>query len=123
MVNLELRLHPDVIFAYSQNYVDLIIRVENPSDQDFWCEADVLAPEKLSLGPDNSLRKGRLRIGILSKNEFIEKACRIYANIYTNPQMYRCKAVVYFYTKNGVIDTRLEKSIDLRCEMKKSPTL
>lgn len=123
MVNVELRLHPGVVFAYSPNHIELIIRAENPSDQDFWCEADVLVPEKLSLSPDNNLRKGRLRVGIVAKNEFIEKACRVYANIYTNPQVYRCKSIVYFYNKNGVIESRIEKTIDLRCEMKKSSTL
>lgn len=123
MVNVELRLHPNVVFAYSQNYADLIIRAENAGGQSLWCEADVIAPEKLSLSPDNSLRKGRLRVGILEKNEFIEKACRVYAGVYTNPQVYRCKVVTYFYDKNGVIEGRLEKVIDARCEMKKTPTL
>lgn len=123
MANLDLRLHPGVMFAYSQNHVDLIIRTENPDEEKRWCEADVIVPEKLSLSPDNSLKKGRLRIGILDKNEFIEKATKIYANVYTNPQMYRCKAIIYFYNKNGIIDSRLEKTIDVRCELKKEPTL
>ncbi len=123
MVNVELRFHPNVLFAYSQNYADLILRVENPTNEDYWAEADVLAPEKLSLSPDSALKKGRVRIGIVGKNEFLEKAIKVYANVYTNPQMYRCKTITYIFTKNGVIDKRLEKTIDIRCELKKASTL
>jgi hypothetical protein len=123
MINLELRTHPSVLFAYSQNYVDLIIRVENAGDNNYWSEADIIVPERLSLSPDGNLRKGRMRIGILGKNEFIEKAAKVYANAYTNPQIYRCKVVLYSYNRDGVIEGRLEKSVDVRCELKKPPTL
>ena len=122
MVNLEIRTHPGVIFAYAPNHIELIVRVENNSHS-CWAEADVSVPDRLSLSPDNSLRKGRVRIGIVESNQFLEKAVRIYANTYTNPQMYRCKAIVYVYNKDGVIESRLEKTIDLRCEMKKSAVL
>ena len=123
MVNLSLRNHPDVLFAYSINYVELILRVENPVDHPIWAEADITVPEKLSLSPDNSLRKGRVRVGIVGKNEFLEKAVRVYGNSFTNPQMYRASATVYVFNKDGVIDSRMEKSLDIRCEMKKEASL
>lgn len=122
MVNLELRTHPNVLFAYTQNHVEMILRVENKREIS-WAEADIHVPEKMSLSPDNSLRKGRVRIGIIEKNQYLEKAVRIYANTYTNPQMYRCRSIVYLYNKDGVIDGRIEKAVDIRCEMKKSAVL
>ncbi len=123
MVNFSLRAHPDVIFAYKRNHVELIIRVDNDSEEVRWLEADVLLPEKLSLGPDSNLQKGRLRIGILGTKESLEKPVKVYANTYTKPQMYRCKVTLYTYGKDGVIDQRLEKSVDVRCEFKKEAVL
>lgn len=123
MVKVTLRNHPDVLFAYTLNHVELILRVENPADHPMWTEADISVPERLSLGPDNSLRKGRVRIGIVGKNEFLEKAVRIYGNSFTNPQMYRVNTTLYVFNKDGVIESRMEKSLDIRCEMKKEASL
>ncbi|MBI5227222.1 hypothetical protein HY988_01420 [Candidatus Micrarchaeota archaeon] len=97
--------------------------MENHNEHPIWVEADISAPEKLSLSPDTSLRKGRVRIGIIEKNQFLEKAVRVYANSFTNPQMYKCDATVYLFTKDGIIDARLEKSLNIRCEMKKQATI
>jgi len=80
-------------------------------------------PSRLSLSPDSMLRKGRIRVGVVDKNETREKAVRIYANPYTSPQVYRCKIVLYIYSKDGVIASRLEKAMDIRCEMKKADTI
>lgn len=123
MVNLSLRSHPDVLFAYSTNYVELILRVENPAHHSVWTEADVSVPENLSLSPNGALKKGRVRVGILDKSEFLEKAVRVYGNSFTSPQMYRCNTTLYVYNKDGVIDKRLEKSADIRCEVKKEASL
>ncbi len=123
MVNLQLRNHPDVLFSYSANYLEVILRVENPENHPVWVEADIAVPEKLSLSPNSELRKGRVRVGIVDKKEYLEKAVRIYGNSYTNPQMYRCDATLYVFNKDGIIETRMQKSIDLRCEMKKEASL
>ena len=123
MANLDIRTHPDVLFCYSINYVELILRVENPDDRPVWAEADVSVPENLSLNPNDTLRKGRVRVGIVDSKEFLEKAVRIYGNAYTSPQMYRCNVTLYVYNKDGVIDSRIEKSKDVRCEMKKDAVL
>lgn len=123
MVDLIVRTHPEVIFAYSQNHVEMTIQLDNKNDNSYWVEADIMVPERLSLSPDNSLRKGRIRIGIVNGKEYLKKAARIYANTYTNPQIYRCKVIAYIYNKDGIIEGRLEKPIDIRCEMKKAPVL
>lgn len=123
MVDISLRTHPDVLFAYSQNSVSLILRVENRSNDTLWCEADVKVPENISLSPNADLYKGRVRIGILGKKEFIEKSVKIFANQYTPPQVYQIEVVFYFFNKDGVIETRMEKKTELRCEVKKEESL
>lgn len=112
-------MHPDVLFAYLNNYVELIIRVENRGKGALWSEADIKVPEKISLSPNSELRKGRVRIGIIDSKEYLEKAVRIYANGYTNPQVYRGKVILYVFDKDGVIQSRMEKPFDARVEMKK----
>ncbi|MBU0532128.1 hypothetical protein KKB44_01410 [Candidatus Micrarchaeota archaeon] len=119
MVNLSLRIHPDVLFAYSSTYVEVIIRVENPGDHAVWAEADISVPDHISLAPNTELRKGRVRVGIIDGKQFLEKAVRVYSNTYTNPQMYHCAITLYIFNKDGIIDSRMEKSSDIRCEMKK----
>lgn len=103
--------------------MELILRVENAGDQVVWTEADVVVPENLSLSPNNALRKGRVRVGIVGKKEYLEKAVRIYATPTTNPQMYRCGVTLYMFNRDGVIEKRLEKSSDLRCEPRKEASL
>lgn len=123
MIKLDLRTHPNVLFGYSAHHLELISRVENRHGHPVWAEADVKVPEKLSLSPESELKKGRVRIGIVGSEEFLEKGVRVYSNKYTNPQMYRCGVTLYIYSKDGVIETRLEKSIDVRCELKKEAAL
>jgi hypothetical protein len=123
MLELSLRTHPDVIFAYSQNFVNMVIRVENHGAEVAWCEADVKVPNNLSLSPTSELKKGRVRIGVLSKKEFIEKSIRIFANSYTPPQIYQTEVTLYAFNKDGVIQTRMEKKTEIRCEVKKEEVL
>jgi hypothetical protein len=123
VVNLAIRHHPDVLFGYSNNYIELIMRVENPGDHPVWAEADVSVPERLSLSPNNPLRKGRVRVGIIGKSEFLEKSVRVYGNSFTAPQMYKCGVTLYVFNKDGVIDSRLEKPTNVRVEMKKEASL
>jgi len=123
MVNLSIRYHPDVLFGYSSANVELILRVENSGDHPVWTEADVSVPESLSLSPNNVLRKGRVRVGIISGKEFLEKAVRVYGTSTTAPQMYRCNVTLYMFNRDGVIEKRMEKASDLRCELKKEASL
>ena len=123
MVKVSLRVHPDVLFGFSSHHVELILRVENPGGRPVWAEADVMVPEKISLSPDSALKKGRLRIGIIGKNEYLEKSVKVYSNSYTNPQMYKCDVVLFAFNHDGVIETRMEKSLNVRCELKKEASL
>jgi hypothetical protein len=123
MVDFSLRVHPDVLFAYSQHYVNLIIRVENRGSKPLWCEGDVKVPEGLSLSPTNNLLKGRMRIGIIEKNEFLEKSVRIFGNQYTAPQVYQADVTIYAFNKDGIIETRMQKNIEIRCEKKKDESI
>lgn len=88
-----------------------------------WAEADVSVPERLSLSPNNQLRKGRLRVGIVGNEEYLEKAVRIYSNSFTNPQMYKCDVTLFAFNRDGVIESRVEKSVNVRCELKKEASL
>lgn len=112
-----------MLFGFSSNYVELILRVENNTEHPLWAEADISVPEHVSLSPNNTLKKGRVRVGIVGKNEFIEKSVRVFSNSYTQPQMYKCGVVLYIFSKDGVIDSRIEKPINIRCEMKKEASL
>lgn len=123
MIDFSLRLHPDIMFAYQQNYANLIIRVENRGDNHVWCEGDIKVPDGLSLSPTNTLVKGRVRMGILGKNEFLEKSVRIFATQYTAPQVYQAGATVYVFNKDGIIESRMEKKIEIRCERKKEESI
>jgi len=123
LVKLSLRCHPDVLFGFSSHHVELVLRVENPGGNPIWAEADVSVPERLSLSPNDSLRKGRLRVGIVGKGEYLEKAVRLYSNSLTNPQMYKAGVTLFAFNKDGVIDSRIEKSFNVRCELKKEASL
>lgn len=123
MLNFSLRSHPDVLFGYSTSHVELIIRVENNGTVPMWAEADVSVPEHISLAPNGPLHKGRIRLGIIGKKESLEKSVRVYSTMQTAPLIYRCNAVLYLFNKDGVIDTRLEKPIDIRCEKKRDASL
>jgi hypothetical protein len=123
MLSLTLRTHPDVLFAHSSNSIELILNAENQGGPLCWAEADVILPDTLSLGPDTNLRKGRLRLGILKKDQKNEKTTKVHASSFTKPQMYRCKVILFSYDKEGVIASRLEKTVDIRCEMKKESVL
>jgi len=121
LVRFSLRTHPEVVFAYRSNHSELILRVDNPADKPVWAEAEVTVPEQLSLAPDHHLPKGRMRVGIIGKKEYLEKSVRVYANSYTQPQMYTCNLTIFVFNHDGVIDQRMEKSMDIRCELKKEP--
>jgi hypothetical protein len=123
VVNLSLRCHPDVLFSYSSSHVELIMRVENIGDHPVWAEADVMAPEHVSLAPGGPLKKGRVRVGIVGKKEFLEKSVRVYSTTLASPQIYRCNIILYIFNKDGIIESRIEKPVDVRCEVKKEASL
>ncbi len=119
MIALKIRIHPGVLFSFENNSADLIIRVENKDSSPYWIEADITIPEGLSLSPIDGLQKGRLRVGIVGGNEFLEKSVKVYANRYSEPRIYGAAIILYSYDKNGVIESRQIKKANIRCETKK----
>ena len=122
-VDLELDIHPPILFAYSFNHVDLIVKVKNFTKQYLWCEVDFHLTDRISLNPSESVHKGRMRVGILKPKEYVKRAIKIYANSYTNPQLYPVKVILYAYDKDAAIVSRVEKMIDVRCEIKKKAVI
>ncbi len=111
-----IKLYPSSLEAERFNDVRLIIRVKNDKKGLRWFEADIEVPHKLSLTPDHSLRKGKIRIGILRKNEVIEKYIRIFGSKYTKPDIYKAKITVFAYDRNGVINERVDKEFEIECK-------
>ncbi|VVB98518.1 Uncharacterised protein [uncultured archaeon] len=116
------RVHPETLYARMQNEVALILRVENKGASR-WAEAEVEVPEKLSLAPLAHLHKGRMRVGIVGRNQALEKSVKIYASAYTGAQPYECRLVVFTYDKDGVIDERIELPFQVKCEEQKPAVL
>jgi hypothetical protein len=114
----EARMHPETLYARMRNEATLILRVENTKSPR-WVEAEVHVPEKISLAASAQLRKGRMRVGIVGKNQALEKSVKIYASEYTDAQSYDCKLIVFTYDRDGVIDERIEVPFRARCEEQK----
>jgi hypothetical protein len=123
MVNLTVRCHPDVLFGRSNHHIELILRTENSHEHHVWAEADITVPEGLSVSPHGRLRKGKVRIGIIGKGEFLEKSVRVYSSSITLPKMYKCNIVLYSFNKDGIIENRIEKAVNIRCEVKKEAAI
>ncbi len=123
MYNLRIRTHPEVLFCYTSHHSEAIIRVENKGKNSVWTEAEIKVSEGVSLSPDTELHKGRVRVGIVSNGEFLEKSVRIFANKYTQPKMYPVRFVLFIFNKDGIIESRIEKSINIRCERKKEASI
>ncbi len=118
-MDLKLSVHPEIIFAYQQNHVDLKVEVYNTDREFGWYEADVIVGDKLSIFPTGNKRNGRIRFGTINKGEKKRKLVKLYSNKYTPPKIYNCKVVVYSYDEGGVIDERIEKSMVVRSEVQK----
>ncbi len=114
--------HPETIYARIHNDVSIILKVDGAREAR-WVEAEIYVPEKLSLASDTNLRKGRMRVGIVEKGEGLEKSVRVYADEYTDAQQYACKAIVFTYDRDGVIDERIEIPFTLRAEEQKPSVL
>ena len=119
LLDFTARFHPDVLFSYVSNHTDLILRIENKSSDLVWGEVEVNVVEGISLSHDGKVHKGRLRMGIASKKEFIEKSVRVYASRTTPPQTYFCNLILFAFDKDGIIKNRIEKKVEIKVEAKK----
>lgn len=116
MLNVNAFFNPEVAKAYSKNDVELTLEVQNLDNDTLWCEADVLLPSLLSLAPHADVKKGRLRVGIISPHDKIEKKIKIYSEPNVYPDNYEVHVVFYFFDKKGVISERVEKKYTLKIE-------
>lgn len=110
------RFYPIKLNAYSRSEVELTIDVENLSSDLCWAECDVVLPQEISLAPDKSLTKGRLRIGIINAKERQSGKCKIYSTLNAYPSVYTVSLVVYGFGRDGAVIGRDEKKTDIRCE-------
>ena len=122
-MHIKLSTHPSVLFAYSHNYIEVILNVINETKKNLWFEADIHLSDRISLNPTETLNKGRIRLGILKPKEYIKRSVKVYANSYTNPNTYPLHIILYAYDKNAVIYKRIEKDMSVRCEIKRKAVI
>ena len=108
------KVHPPELKALKHNYAHLILRVRNNKRGYKWYEAEIEVPKKLSLSHDYTLTKARVRLGILHRNEYLERHIRLYASPYTNAGEYNVKISVFAYGKDGVIDERMDAILTVK---------
>jgi len=116
MLNPSTHFSPIRMEAYMRNEVELELAVRNEGQEPRWVEADVLVPEAISLAPDRSLSKGRVRIGIALPGEKISKKLKVYGGASSYPDTYVIRLTFFGYGKDGTIDERCELKSELRCE-------
>ena len=97
------KLYPKTLTESSEAF--LLIRVRNTQKGYKWFEALVKLPEGLSFSAHFNLRKGKIRLGILKRGEYVEKATKFFASERGNGEI---KIMVYAYDKDGVVAERKE---------------
>ncbi|MFA4983349.1 MAG: hypothetical protein WC588_03985 [Candidatus Micrarchaeia archaeon] len=116
MLNPSTHFSPIRMEAYMRNEVDLELIVRNEGQEPLWIEADVVVPAAISLAPDRSLAKGRVRIGIALAGERISKKLKVYGGASSYPDTYAIRLTFFGYGKDGAIGERCELKSELRCE-------
>lgn len=113
-MELHVEVHPPEIQAKKRAEALLLVRIRNNKRGTRWYEGVIELPPSLSLSYDYTLRKARVRFGILRKNEFLEKAIRIYSSPHTKADVYPGSLVVFSYDKDGVVSERMEVTFTLK---------
>ena len=113
-MELYVKVHPPEIPAKKRTEALLLVRLRNNKRGARWYEGVVELPPALSLSYDYTLRKARIRFGILRRNEFLEKAIRIYSSPHTRADVYPGKLIVLAYDKDGVIAERMEVTFTVK---------
>ena len=121
MLNPSTHFSPIRMSAYVRNEVEMEVLVRNEGDSPRWVECDITTPEAISLAPDRSLSKGRMRIGICLPREKISKKIKIYGGASSYPDTYVIRLTFFGYGKDGTIEERYEVKADLRCEKAGAP--
>lgn len=102
--------------AYVRNEVEMEVTVRNEGAEPRWIECDVSIPGAISLAPDRSLSKGRMRIGIAMPRDKISKKIKIYGGASSYPDTFVIRLTFFGYGNDGTIAERCEIKSDLRCE-------
>jgi len=116
LLKISSRFYPIRLNAFMRSEAELSIEVENTTDLTLWFECDVLLPDAISLAPDRSLGKGRLRVGIIDPRGKGTGKCKIYAGVKSYPDRYPIQLIAYAYGRDGAIIGREESKTELRCE-------
>ena len=107
---------PIRLTAFSQNHVEMEVAVVNNTNEIYWLECDVELPDAISLAPDRKLSKGRSRIGIVGPKGRVTKRVKIYGGASSYPDIYKVNLTAYGFDQQGVIQTRNNRKVKLRCE-------
>lgn len=116
MLNPQTHFSPIRMAAYVRNEVEMEVAVRNEGTEPRWIECDISLPEAVSLAPDRSLTKGRMRVGIALPRDRISKKIKIYGGASSYPDTYAIKITIYGYGKDGAISERYDIKSELRCE-------
>lgn len=116
MLNPSTHFTPIRMAAYVRNEVEMEVIVRNEGQEERWVECDISTPEAVSLAPDRSLPKGRMRIGIALPREKISKKIKIFGGASSYPDTYTIRITIYGYGKDGTIAERYDIKSELRCE-------
>lgn len=117
------KIHPSEINANQFSDTQLIIRIRNDKKGQFWYEGEVNVPNQLSLTPDQSLSKAKIRFGILKKDGEIEKYVKVYGSKYTDASNYSIALNIYEYDKDGAVSDRKDLGIEIQCKPAISETI
>jgi len=117
------KIHPSEINANQFSDTQIIIRIRNDKKGHFWYEGEIALPNQLSLTPDHTLSKAKMRFGILKMNEVIEKYIKVYGSKYTDASNYSVILNVYEYDKDGAVSDRNMASVDIHCKPAMSETI
>ena len=116
MLNPSTHFSPIRMAAYVRNEVEMDVLVRNEGEEPRWVECDVAVPDAVSLAPDRSLSKGRMRIGIVLPRGRISKKMKIYGGASSYPDTYAIRLTVFGYGADGAISERYELKSELRCD-------
>ncbi len=116
MLNPSTHFSPIRMEAYVRNEVEMELSVKNDGGTPRWVEADIEVPGAVSLAPDRSLAKARVRVGIALMGEKISKKIKVYGGAGSYPDTYTIRLTFYGYDKEGTIVERTEFKSELRCE-------
>jgi len=117
------KIHPSEINANQFFDTQVIIRIKNDKKEQFWYKGEITLPNLLSLTPDQTLSKAKIRFGILKAEGETEKYIKVYGSKYTDASGYSIALNVYEYDKDGAVSDRKTSSVELQCKPAMSQTI